>query len=65
MIFLLSFNWLIYDIAVDERNNSIVFWSLEEIPNYCFVQIVSELLLNNASRTNLGQIKIIKVTRAN
>ena len=65
MIFLLSFNWLIYDIAVDERNNSIVFWSLEEIPNYCFVQIVSELLLNNASRTNLGQIKIIKVTKAN
>ena len=65
MIFLLSFNWLIYDIAVDERNNSIVFWSLEEIPNYCFVQIVSELLLNNASQTNLGQIKIIKVTKAN
>ena len=65
MIFLLSFNWLIYDIAVDERNNLIVFWSLEEIPNYCFVQIVSELLLNNASQTNLGQIKIIKVTKAN
>ena len=65
MIFLLSFNWLIYDIAVDERKNSIVFWSLEEIPNYCFAQIVSELLLNNASQTNLGQIKIIKVTKAN